>query len=244
MKFVYLLIVLFQVTSLFALSGEEILEKMDKNGTFKTISYSGKMIIKIGNQTRTKSMTAKAVSGEIKKAVVEYTNPEDAGTRYLMLEDNLWIYFPEEDDVVKISGHMLKEGMMGSDVSYEDALESDKLTDKYSVIVGQDVIYEEKSCYFLILNAKVKDVPYFKREMIVSKDHFICLNEKMYAKSGKELKESKVLEIKKIDNRTFPVKSEIVNKLRKNSSTVFIMNGITFDEPMDDNMFSMRYISQ
>ena len=55
---------------------------------------------------------------------MEFTNPEDRGTRYLKRDKNLWIYFPKEQDTVKISGHLLKEGMMGSDVSYEDALES------------------------------------------------------------------------------------------------------------------------
>jgi len=70
------------------------------------------------------------------KALVEFTNPQDKGTRYLKIGKELWIYFPSEQDMVKISGHMLKEGMMGSDVSYEDALETDALHKKYSAAVA------------------------------------------------------------------------------------------------------------
>ena len=79
--------------------------------------------------TRYKTMNAVAEGSD--KAFAEFTNPEDRGTRYLKLEKDMWIYFPKEQDTVKISGHLLKEGMMGSDVSYEDALESRDFKAKY-----------------------------------------------------------------------------------------------------------------
>ena len=48
------------------------------------------------------------------ESFVEFTNPEDKGVRYLKTDKNLWMYFPVEQETVKISGHLLKEGMMGS----------------------------------------------------------------------------------------------------------------------------------
>jgi len=38
----------------------------------------------------------------------------------------------------------------------------------------------------------------------------------------------------------FPVESEMVNKLRKNSKTVFMMDDIAFDVDFPDNIFSLR----
>jgi outer membrane lipoprotein-sorting protein len=227
---------------IFALTGEEILARMDKNRDYKTITYSGTMVIHVNNQARTKTMKTEALNREETKAIVEFTNPEDNGTKYLMLGENLWIYFPEENDVVKISGHMLKEGMMGSDVSYEDALESDRLSDKYTIVLSGEDKINNHDCHVITLDAKVKDVPYHKRKMWVTKDTYISYKEEMYAKSGKLLKVANVLETKVISGRQIPVKTEMVNMLRRDSKTVFEMKEIVFDRPMDESMFSMRYL--
>ncbi len=236
------LIIVTNITSIFALTGEEILAKMDTHRDYKSIEYTGSMTIIVNNKTRTKALAVQGLGGDETKAIVEFTNPEDEGTKYLMLEKNLWIYFPEEEDVVKISGHMLKEGMMGSDVSYEDALESDALSEKYTITLTGEEKINDKNCYVITLDAKVKKVPYYKRKMWVDKETFVAQKEEMYAKSGKLLKVSNVLETKKIGGRNFPVKSEMVNKLRRNSKTIFEMKDIVFDKPMDEKMFTMRYL--
>jgi len=246
MKKVIIFIILFGCFSLLygqnlILTGIGILQKIDENEFYKTIEYTGSMTIHIDEEIRTKRMTTQAKT-EGQKALVEFTNPEDYGTKYLMMEDELWIYFPSEEEIVKISGHMLKEGMMGSDFSYEDALEANKIAEKYEVtIAGQDTM-NGHACWVLKLNAKVKDVPYYSRKMWVDQELFIPWKEEMYAKSGRLLKEMNVLEIEQFGTRYFPVKSEMVNKLRKNSKTVFELEDISFDVDLPDNMFSLRYL--
>lgn len=236
------LLILIKISNIFALTGEEILAKMDSHRDYKSITYIGTMEIHVNDKVRTKALKTEALGGSETKAIVEFTNPEDEGTKYLMLDKNLWIYFPEEEDVVKISGHMLKEGMMGSDVSYEDALESDALSEKYTITLANEEKLNDRQCYVIVLDAKIKKVPYYKRKMWVDKETFVALKEEMYAKSGKLLKVSTVLETKKIGERNFPIKSEMVNKLRKNSKTVFEMKDIVFDKLMDEAKFSMRYL--
>ena len=221
------------------ITGEEILRKIDENEYYVTIEYTGKMIIHIDDQIRTKELAVQARS-EGHKALVEFTNPEDYGTKYLLIDDELWIYFPTEEEVVKISGHMLKEGMMGSDFSYEDALESSKISEKYNVEISAQDTIQNHPCWVLKLTAKVKDVPYYSRKLWIDKEHFFTWKEEMYAKSGKLLKEMNVLEIKQFDDRYFPVKSEMINKLRRNSKTVFIMDDIVFDVFLPDDVFSLR----
>ncbi len=200
------------------------------------------MEIHIDDEVRTKDMKMIGTGDKPSKAIVEFTNAEDEGTKYLMIGKELWIYFPEEDDVVKISGHMLKEGMMGSDVSYEDALESDKLSTKYNITLTGEEKIGESDCYVIKLDAKVRKVPYYKRTMWVDKKTFVAMKEDMYSKSGKLLKQSKTLSTKKIGKRWYAQKSELVDKTRKNSKTVFIMGDIKFDEDIDEKMFTMRYL--
>lgn len=233
-----LTIVIAYVTG-FALTGDEILQRMDKNRDHTSMSASAEMTIRIGDDTRTKRMEITSIT-KGNKSLVEFTNPEDKGTKYLMIEDNLWIYFPDENDVVKISGHMLKEGMMGSDVSYEDALEADKLSRKYAVtVVGTDTV-SGHTTHVLELTATTKDAPYDKRKMWVDTESYVAWKEEMYARSGRLLKVARVLETQQIGQRTVPVATEMENMLRKNSSTIFRMHDVQFDIPVDESLFSMR----
>jgi outer membrane lipoprotein-sorting protein len=228
-------------THSFAMTGEQILEKMDDNRDHRTVSAKATMEIHVGEEVRTKTMRIRGVT-EGSLSVVEFTNPEDRGTKYLMRGDDLWIYFPDEDDVVKISGHMLKEGMMGSDVSYEDALEADLLSGKYDISVAGEDTLDGKPCSIVELDAKVRDVPYYKRKMWVDKETFVAWKEERYAKSGKLLKVARVLEVEPVGGRHFPVKSEMVHALRKDSKTIFEMRDIELDVEMDRDLFTLRYL--
>lgn len=233
---------MFVVNQSYAITADEILASMDKNRTYGSVSYNGTMEIHINDEVRTKQMKVTGVGDS--KALVEFTNPSDEGVKYLKINKDLWIYFPSEQDMVKISGHLLNEGMMGSDVSYEDALESDGVKTKYNASIEKEEVYENNNCWILLLEAKVKDAPYFKRRMWVDKKSFIVHKEEMYAKSGKILKESKILETVTIGSRHFPSKVEMVNKLRDNSRTVFTMTNISFDIKVSDNLFSLQNLQR
>jgi len=241
-KFLRIALYLLIPACVFAITPEEILSAVDKNRDYGTISYAATMEIHVGGEVRVKTM--KALGQDASKALAEFTNPEDRGTKYLKIDKELWIYFPSEQDVVKISGHMLKEGMMGSDVSYEDALESDALHKKYSASLTGEEDCDGHPCYVLTLDATVKDAPYYKRKMWVDKDLFIQRKEEMYAKSGTQLKVSHVLEVKKIGSRHFPVKIEMINKLRKDTKTVFEMRDVRFDVKVEQGAFSLRNLQR
>lgn len=224
------------------LSGKEILDRMDANQTFKTVSYSGTMTIDLGKRVLVKKM--ETVAEGSKKAFVEFLNPEDKGTRYLKLENEMWIYFPQEQDTVKISGHLLKEGMMGSDVSYEDALESGALADKYEIdVLGKEML-GDRPVWVLNLKAKVKTAPYDGQKLWIDSERYITLKAEMYAKSGKLLKESTVLEVKQFGSRWYPVKTLMKDTLRKGNGTLFEMTDLLFDSPVNANRFTLRGLTR
>ncbi|HHU37603.1 MAG TPA: outer membrane lipoprotein-sorting protein [Treponema sp.] len=225
-----------------ALTGSEILRRMDANETFGTIAYSATMTIDLGHRVLHKEM--KTVAESDKKAYVEFINPEDQGTRYLKIEDEMWMYFPREQDTVKISGHLLKEGMMGSDVSYEDALENGKLEDSYTVeVLGQETV-DGRAAWVLDLQARTKTAPYNRQKLWIDAERYVGIKAEMFAKSCKLIKESQVLEIQRFGERWFPTKSRVENKLRKGNGTIFEMTNIEFDKALPNNMFTLRRLTR
>lgn len=230
------------VAPLAAQSADEILARLDANESYKSISYSGRMEITIGGETRYKAMDS--VSQGADKAFTEFTNPEDRGTRYLKLGKELWIYFPKEQDSVKISGHLLKEGMMGSDLSYEDALESQDFKAKYRVALKGREALDDRDCFVLELVAKAPTAAYDRRVLWIDAERYVGLKEEMYARSGKLLKESRTLEVAKVGARWYPAKIEFVSKLRSDTKTVFSMSKIALDAPVDPKKFSMAALTR
>lgn len=224
------------------LDAAAILARVDANLSFKTIRYSGRMEIAIGGATRVKTMEAAAEGSD--KAFAEFTNPEDAGTRYLKLGKDLWMYFPKEADTVKISGHLLKEGMMGSDLSYEDALESKDYSANYSASLKGRETAEGRDCYLVELQAKRPTAPYERRALWIDAERWVTVREEMYARSGKLLKTSRVLELERVGGRWFPTKTELVSALRKGSRTVFSLDKVELEPKLDPRQFTMAALTR
>lgn len=220
----------------------QILIRMESNQVYRSIEYTGRMDIISGGKTRTKIMRTWSAGSD--KAFIEFENPEDRGVRMLKLGKNLWMYFPKERDTVKISGHLLKQGMMGSDVSYEDAMEPGSVLDSYdATITGLEEV-SGRPCHVLELTGKTQDLAYPRRTMWIDTERLITMRTRLYARSGKLLKEISTLNARKIKERWFPVTVEMADKLKKDSKTVFTMTSLVLDPPIDEGRFTMAALTR
>jgi len=220
------------------MTAEEIINKRDNNEYFDSVKIEAEMIIVSGGRKITKTMVALS---DKKNSLVEFTNPQDRDTKFLKREDDLWMFFPDAEEIIKISGHMLNQGMMGSDFSYQDIMESDKLTDLYDFkIIGEEEI-DGRPCYVLegVAREGVK-VSYYRRVSWIDKERFIGLKEELYTQSGKLLKETKLNEVQEIEGRWIPVDSVMENKLRKDTYTGFKITKIDFNPEIPEEIFSLQ----
>ena len=83
-----------------------------------------------------------------------------------------------------------------------------------------------------------------RAKMWVDEERFVALKQEMYAKSGKLLKVSRVLEVQQIGDRFFPVKEEISDQLKQGSRTQFIMRDVRLDAPVSESIFSLRNLGR
>jgi len=218
----------------------DILDKIDKNMVFETAHAKSEMIIKVRKRVVTKVMESYSQGNN--KSYIEVLSPaRDKGTKILKLDEVVKIYYPSAERVMRLSGHMLRQSMMGSDFSYEDMTErAKKMREEYSGEINGEEELDGRLCYVLTLTSKIKKQTYFTRKIWVDKEQFIGLKEELYAKSGKLLKVMKVLEIKSFKNRHYPVRLIMEDKLRKNSSTEWILKEIQFDIDIPEETFSER----
>ncbi|GAH29032.1 unnamed protein product [marine sediment metagenome] len=220
------------------LTAEEIINKRDDNEYFDSVRIEAEMIIASGGRKITKTMIALS---DKKNSLVEFTNPQDRGTKFLKREGNLWMFFPDAEETIPISGHMLNQGMMGSDFSFQDIMESDKLTDLYNFEVIREEEIDGHTCYVLegVAREGVK-VSYYRRVSWIDKERFISLKEELYAQSGRLLKETKVNEVQEIEGRWIPIDSVMENKLRKDTYTGFKITKIDFNPEIPEVTFTLQ----
>ena len=118
-KPIIITLILFQGLSL--LIGEEsitvdkLMSAWNANLYAKSRVLTSKMIVHGRRSSRTITLRNWIVG--IDKAFTEYLSPpREAGTKMLKDGDKLWTYSPQTDRVIQISGHMLRQSVMGSDM--------------------------------------------------------------------------------------------------------------------------------
>ena len=226
---------------IFAQSAKEIIKKVDRNQLYKTQKFSATMTIIKGNKKQTKKF-----HGYGKKykdsSFMRFTNPEDKDVKYLKVADQLWIYFPDADDIMKISGHMLRKGMMGSDLSYQDMMETSSCEKKYSIKLQGKKVINGVECFVIDCKAKVKNVAYDRQVLYVDTKRFIALKIEMYARGGRLIKEITQHDIRKIGWRYVPRSLEIKDTRKRNSKTIIKFRTIKYDVKIPSSVFKKHYL--
>lgn len=232
------ILTLFLAESVGAITAEEIIGKRDSNEFFDTAKMEAEMIIINGNRKLTKAMVS-YTDGD--NSLTEFTNPRDRGSKFLKKDDDLWMFFPEAEDVVKISGHMLNQGMMGSDFSYQDLMESNVLIELYDFeLIGEEEV-EGRSVYLLEGTAvEEKEVSYYRRKIWIDKERFVGLKEELYARSGRLLKIMKVNQVKEFEGRWYPMVTVMEDQLKEDTQTRVKVKSIEFDPEIPEGTFTLE----
>jgi len=224
-------------------SGEEIISRVDKNMSSANRIFESTMTIKGKRESRI--ITSKSYTVGEKKSFTEYLSPaREQGTKMLKLENQLWIYSPSTDRTIQISGHMLRQSVMGSDLSYEDMMDDRKLTDVYnSRVTGSDTI-NGRQTWILELKAKVDNVAYASRKIWIDKERYVPLKEELFAKGGQLLRQTTMDNIIKVDGRWFPTTIVYKDMLKEGNGTEFKITGIKFNQDIPEYIFTKAALKQ
>lgn len=239
------ILALFLFTIIFSLtgfaqfpSGSDILKEIDNNLVLdKAISFTTMII---HGRSGTRSIKSKNWIEGKDKAFVEYVDPpRDKGKKMLKLREQVWLYFPEPTDrIITISGHLLKQSVMGSDLSYEDITENRKLSDMYNAkVIGSEKI-NDRNCYVVLLTGKLENITYYSRKLWVDQERWLPLKEERYAKSGKPLKRSELLEVFRVEKRWYPKRILYHDLMQNGEGTEYIIDSVILHVDIDESQFT------
>ncbi|MEN6298030.1 MAG: outer membrane lipoprotein-sorting protein [Rectinema sp.] len=226
----------------FSREAQAILDAIDAAQQYSSISYVGMMEITQGSRVLKKQFAAYARGKD--RVFLEFSNPEDRGVRMLRLGSSIWMYFPSERDTVRISGSLMRQGLMGSNLSYEEVAEGESLKDFYSAEILREETLDGQPCKVLKLSSSRTDISYPVRILWVDNTREIPLKIELYARSGILMKTMYIKNVEPISGRLLPTTVEIVDALKKNSKSLFSMDSVRLDIVLTDSMFSMEALTK
>ena len=238
---IFLLITFFLSINLWSQTGDEIIKKMEENQLHDSSIYDA--VMEIHDRFGKRIKTLKIYTSGEDNVMLEFTNPEEEGQKILRLADEIYLYFPDAEEVIHLQGNALKDSVMGSDFSYEDMTDEGSVIDQYNIVNKGITDLDGHKVYKLELTATSKKAVYARQSIWVDTKLFVTRKGVFYSKSGKLLRELIVYEIKTISGKNVPTKIEMIDKMKKNSKTIFILSNLKINVPVDPDLFSLEELS-
>ena len=233
--------VVLSATQALALSGDEILQKVDDvMSAPKDRSASVKMTLKDKSGAE-KTREMKMVQKGKDKRLFTFVSPADVkGVSFLVIsDDETYLYTPAFDKIRRIASSAKNEDFMGTDFSYNDLSRNN-----YPIKYSAKLLKEEGNKYFLECTPKAGgDAEYGKVEMEIDKASFMPVKVTMYDKSKKLQKIMTSGTIEKIDGY-WSTKTLTMMDVQKNHSTSMQMIEIRHDTGVSDDEFTKRNLKK
>ncbi len=220
-----------------AQTADEIITRMEENIVFDTARTAGSMTVR--DRFGARESTFVSYSRGDETMLIEFTSAEERGTKILRTRDEIYLYYPDAADLIRLQGAALRDAVLGSDMSYDDMTGGKRLLKSYKATLEGTESIGGRPCYRVSLEATKRDVPYYRQTLWVDKELFIFRKAQKFARSGTLLKEIEVNEIQRVAGRNVVTRMTLRDSLRRGSSTEFVIGEIEIDRPLPPKIFSL-----
>lgn len=222
-------------------TAEQIVRRLDENQIHETARIEATMIVHDRFGERRTSMEVYQEGRE--QTLIEYTSREERGQKVLRTAEEVYLYYPDAVELIRLQGAALRQSMLGSDISYEDMTGNRTILETYEVeLLGEEEI-GGRPAYRIEMVARTRDVAYPRQIVWVDRERFVLLKAQMYSLSDRRLKEITTERAELIDGKWIPVEQTIEDTLKRNSRTEFIVEDMEVGIPLPRGIFSLEELS-
>ncbi len=227
-----------------ALTGEEVLDKVDAVLSAPTDGTSTAEMTLVDKSGKTKERSLKLWTRYFRDkddwSLTKFVEPaEIRDLGFLSLaDDKMYLYLPGFDRVRRIASHARKESFAGSDLSNDD-LSTGRYVDHFSVKIKE----ETDGQYVLELTRKPgSNRIYPKSTVWVNKENFTIPKMELFDKNEKLWKtfEGEYEQIQGYWTMTTLTMTDV----KKKHKTIMKIEEIQFDVGLDDKTFTQRYLKR
>jgi outer membrane lipoprotein-sorting protein len=177
------------------------------------------------------------------KALIKLIAPdEERGTGWLKLGEELWMYIPSIDQLMKIPPSMMMESFRGSTFTYDDLVRESSIVRDYTPQIAGTESRDGMTVYVLQLDPKPDAPVVYGKILLWVREDFIPVKEEFYDEDGTALKVSNFREIEELGGRTIPTVWVTVDLLEDHHVTTFVIMSAQFNIAIDPEVFTLEYL--
>lgn len=253
-----LLIIALTLSSLFAITGEEIAQKAHDRDDGDNSTSKMKMVLvdKHGKKRIRDLKTFTKDKGEDKLKLMFFLTPADVkNTAFLTYDyedsnkdDDQWLYLPELQKVKRIASSDKSSSFMGSDFTYSD-MTSRNVEDYTYKIMKEKKVGGHLTWQMMVTPKTQKTIDetgYTKSIIFVRQDNFVVVQALHYIKAGKKLKYMMVKDLQKIDNIWTTKEIQMITKKGKKTlhKTILQFSDIKYNQNLEESLFTTRTLER
>jgi outer membrane lipoprotein-sorting protein len=175
-----------------------------------------------------------------KDALIRFTGPpRDEGNATLKLGNDMWVFTPRLNQVIKLPGSMMAQPWMGSDFSYDDLAKTDQLLTDYDLSIVQTDSAEGHDVY--VIEAKPHpDAPIvWGKEVLRVRDDNVLLERAYYDQQNTLVKRMVSERVAPLDGRPYPYELRMIDVEERDRWTLVETKGGRFDIGPPDYVFTL-----
>ena len=183
---------------------------------------------------------------DTKRSFIRIQSPaKDAGTGFLKLHPNLWMYIPRVERTMRIPPSMMLQSWMGSDLSNDDLVKESSVLDDYSHrLLGIDSAPEGhpgRTAYVIeYLPHEEAPVVWGKIVAWIDRERWSPLQQDFYDEDGALLRRMRFSDVRQIGDRWVPHHWSVVPLDKEGYSTTVEIERMVFDAEIDPAIFTKR----
>jgi outer membrane lipoprotein-sorting protein len=241
-------LILFCVISVIAVSAataeqsaQEIVRRLEANRNHGTSRAESTMTIQDRFGQRNTRMIAYNRGNN--DALIEFTSAAERGQKVLRTGNEIYLFYPDAAELIRLQGSALRESMLGSDVSYEDLTGGRTLLDDYTVTLDGTERIDGRRTWRVQFEARRRNVAYPRQTMWIDQEWYVPLRAEQRALNGRLLKEIRSEDIQQVSGRWIPHRMIISDVLKRDSTTTVEIQRIEIGIPLDTQIFSLEELS-
>jgi hypothetical protein len=220
---------------------ESIVRKLEANQVFDTSTLDARL--SVTNRFGVTESVFRAWARKGGDTLIEITAGPDRGQKVLRQGPNVYLYFPEAEDVVWLKGSALKDSMMGSDFSYEDLTKDGSILGRFDATLEGNEVFDGAECYRVRLVAKTRNETYAREDLLVDARRFVTRKAILYSASGKPIRELVAADVRTVSGKNVPFTTKMRDLLKKDSVTEMTIERIEIGIPLPDSYFNREELS-
>lgn len=228
----------------------DIHELIDKaNKALRGDSSRGRLVMTIETPEWKRSLEVEGWNKDRNMAFIVIRSPaKERGETTLRRRNEMWVWLPKVERVIKIPPTMMHSAWQGSDFTYEDIVKADSIVKDYTHKLLSTRKEEGRTVYHIEADPKpdapvvwgkvITDVALYDDQSVVG------LREEDYSERGELIRTITLSDIKMMGGRRVPSRLECAPAGKKGQRTILQYKELEFDLPLSDDFFSYQRLQK